>query len=245
MNSIILFLGGIFSGLYGSVVGSAGLINFPLLLLTGIPIHSVIATNRFGAIFLQLSSAARYNKAKKINPKISLLLGGIAAAGSLIGATIVVNIDEQYLKLAAALFMGTIFIILVLNKKIGLLEKKVNNNHWAIAFTYTFLLGIYGGFLGIGFGTLMTFTFILIGKDLLASVAMSRAAGLVMSIPAVLVFAYHDLINYQYAIALGSGMAIGAWIGAGMGIKKGNKFIKIALMVILLVTMSKLVIESK
>jgi uncharacterized membrane protein YfcA len=105
------------------------------------------------------------------------------------------------------------------------------------------LLGIYGGFLGVGFGTLITFVFVLIGLNFVKSAAVSRVVGLIMSAVATAVFAYHGAINYPYAIALGLGLAIGGWIGAGIGVRKGNDYIKVLFIIILLATIAKLIFD--
>lgn len=240
---IILFIGGILSGLYGSTVGSGGLVSFPLVLLTGLPIHSAIATNRFGATLLELASSARFHSAKKLNIKLGLLFGLAAAFGSFIGSNIVINFDEKYLNLITAILLSFVFLILFFRNKLGVEEKIVFHKHWIAAVVSTFLLGIYGGFFGVGFGTFITFIFILVGMNFVKSAAASRVVGLVMSLTATAVFAYHGTINYPYAIALGLGLAIGGWIGAGIGIKKGNGYIRILFIIILLVTIAKLIFE--
>jgi uncharacterized membrane protein YfcA len=227
MYTIILFAGGTLSGLYGSTVGSGGLVSFPLVLLTGLPIHSAIATNRFGATMLELASAARFHKEKQLNFKLGLLFGLAAALGSFIGSNIVFNIDEKYLNLIIAIVLISVFLVLIFKNKLGLQDKAISHKHWIAALFSSFLFGIYGGFFGVGFGTFITFVFILVGLNFVQSAAVSRVVGLVKTLTATAVLAYHGAINYPYAIALGLGLAIGGWIGAGIGIKKGNEYIRI------------------
>ncbi|MBI2634754.1 sulfite exporter TauE/SafE family protein [Candidatus Peregrinibacteria bacterium] len=243
MYLIILFIGGILAGLYGSTVGSGGLISFPLVLLTGLPIHTAIATNRFGAMLLELSSAARFHKEKELNIKLGLLFGLTAALGSFIGSNLVINFDEKYLNLITAILLVSIFFILVIRNKLGIREKKISHKHWLIAAISTFFLGIYGGFFGVGFGTLITFVFVLVGLNFVKSAAVSRVVGLIMSAVATAVFAFNGLINYPYALAIGLGLAIGGWIGAGIGVKKGNSYIRVLFIIILLATIVKLVFD--
>lgn len=243
MYIIILFVGGILSGLYGSTVGSGGLVSFPLVLLTGLPIHSAIATNRFGAAMLELVSASRFYKEKKLNFKLGLLFGLAPALGSVIGSNLVFDVDEKYLNLIIAIVLVSVFLILIFKNKLGIQEKAISRKHWVAALFGSFLLGIYGGFFGVGFGTFITFIFLLVGLNFVKSAAVSRVVGLVMSLTATAVFAYHGAINYPYAIALGLGLAIGGWIGAGIGVKKGNEYIRILFLVILLATIGKLIFE--
>lgn len=243
VHIIILFVGGILSGLFGSTVGSGGLVSFPLVLLTGLPIHAAIATNRFGASLLELASAARFYKEKKLNFKLGLLFGVIAAFGAFVGSNVVINFDEKYLSLITAILMGSVFFILIFKNKLGIEERIVSHKHWIAASISTLFLGVYGGFFGVGFGTLVTLVFILVGMNFVKSAAVSRVVGLIMSVIATAVFAYHGLIHYPYAISLGLGLAIGGWIGAGIGVKKGNEYIRILFIIILLATIVKLIFD--
>jgi len=244
MNSIfllMLFGGGFVGGLYASTVGSVSLISFPLVLLTGLPVHVAIATNRFASIMLELASAAKYYQEKKLNLKLGLRFGAIAAVGALIGSNVVVNVDEKYLNLATSLLLVLVFLFFVFRNNLGLEEKKWNPRHWLMPSVAIFLLGIYGGFFGAGFGTFISTILILLGFDFLKSAAMSRVVGLMMSVAATVVFAYNGLIHYPYAIVLGMGMAIGGWTGAGIGIEKGNRYIRSLFILVVLLTSAKLV----
>jgi len=239
----LLFFGGILSGLYGSSVGSSGLISFPLVLLTGLPIHTAIATNRFGSIFVELGSAARFHREKELDFKLGILFGIIAALGSFIGSNLAITFDEKYLNLVTAVLLLLAFVILVFKNNLGIAQREPSRKHWIISTILTFLLGIYGGFFGTGFGTLMTFVFVLVGFNFIKSAAVSRVVGLIMSIVATAVFAFHGLINYPYALALGFGLLIGGWVGVEIGIKKGNGYVRVLFIIILLATIAKLVFD--
>jgi uncharacterized membrane protein YfcA len=67
--------------------------------------------------------------------------------------------------------------------------------------------------------------------------------GFIVSGTATIVFAFNGLINYPYALALGLGSILGAWIRAGLGIKKGNNYIKILFLLIILITIAKLTFD--
>lgn len=236
----LLFFGGILAGLYGSSVGSGGLVTFPLLILAGLPTHIAIATNRFGATFLELSSVLRYHRAKKLNLKRGLWFGLMAAIGGIIGAHIVIQINEKILNLFIAIVFLAVFLFLFTQNKTGLRQRKTTTRHLVLASLFTFGLGIYGGFFGMGFGTLIMFPFIVLGFNFIKSAATGRFIGFTMSLVSASVFAYYGLINYSYGISLAAGCALGAWLGAGLAIKKGHRFIKPLLVLIILITIGKL-----
>jgi len=237
---IMLFAGGILEGLYASTVGCGSLVSLPLLLLTGLPIHAAIGTNRFSVIFLETSSSIKYQTKKKIVYKPALLLGAASAIGSWIGSSLVINVSTVHLNIATAVILAIVFIIITFKDKLGLKEKAIPKIHWMAVTAAAFLLGIYGGFFGAGFGTLITFIFLMAGYSFITSAANSRVVGLMMSVPATIVFTCSGLINYQYGLSLGIGTAIGGWIGAGIGIKKGNVYIKTLFIIVVLASIIKL-----
>lgn len=244
MPTFILFLAGVFAGLYGSTVGSGGLISLPVtLLVTGLPIHAAMATNRFAAIFLDLSSSVRFHINKQLNLKHGLVLGSIAAVGAVIGTKLLIQVDEKYLQLTVAILLTCVALFMFFQDKLGITEKPVQHKHWLAMGAACFALGIYGGFFGTGFGALMSLVFLLEGYTFLKSAALSRAIGTLVSLASTIVFAYQGLIDYSYAIVLSLGFAIGAWVGAGLGIRKGNKYIKALFMLIMVITVVKLVWE--
>ena len=235
-----VFVGGILAGLYGSSVGSGGLVSLPVLLLTGLPVHIAIATNRFGAVLLELSSAFRFYREKKLNLRLGILFGVLAAIGSFVGSNILLKIDESYLRIITAILLVAVFFILIFKQKLGIKEIKTFKNKWYVAGILTVVLGIYGGISGAGFGTFISFVFVITGSTFVQSAGISRVVGFIMSFVATIVFAFHGVINYPLAISLGIGYAIGGWIGAGISIKKGNNFIRVLFIVILVVSVFKL-----
>ncbi len=240
---LVLLIGGAVTGLYASTVGGGGLVTLPLLIFSGLPIHMAIGTNRFAIVLLELSSSLKFLKEKKLDLKLGVIMGLAAAGGAVIGSSIVLRIPENVLSLVVAILLLAVFVIVYNKDKLGITEKQVNKkNLWLMA-VFSFFLGIYGGFLGPGFGTFIMFLFLLGGLSFIKSAAVSRAVGVFMSVAAMIVFAYHGMINYTYAVSLGIGLALGGWIGAGFAVKKGDQYVKALFIVIIILTAVKLLLE--
>jgi len=238
--AIMLFAGGILEGLYASTVGCGSLVSIPLLLLTGMPIHTAIGTNRFSVIFLEAASAMKFQSKKKITWKYAVIIGLIASCGSVIGSSLVINIDEKHLNIATAIILAVVILLVIVKDKLGLKENPHPKINWTAVSAAVFLLGIYGGFLGAGFGTSITLVFVMMGFNFITGAANSRIVGLIMSVPATIIFAHNGMINYEYGLSLGLGTTIGGWIGAGIGIKKGNTFVKTLFIIVVLASIIKL-----
>ena len=63
---------------------------------------------------------------------------------------------------------------------------------------------------------------------------------ILLTIPAIIIFAWADNINWKYGIALAIGNAMGGWWSAKVAVRKGEKTIRIFLAVAMLVMAVKL-----
>ena len=90
------------------------------------------------------------------------------------------------------------------------------------------------GFFGGGFGSFIMFLLVILGFTFMRSAAIGRLVGFIMSLISTIVFALYGLIDYTFAISLGLGCAIGSWIGVSIAVKKGNKYIKLLFIIIIL-----------
>ena len=238
---IALFIGGIVGGLYASNVGGGALISFPqFLILVGLPTHVAIATQRFSAVILELTSAIRFHREKELNLKIGLALGIFAIIGSFIGTKINLAVNEKALNLAASVLFFIAFLIMFNKDRLKIKERIMSHKNFAMTALATFLLSIYGGFFGAGFGFFIIILLVISGFSFIKGAAIGRVIGFFMSLTSALVFAQSGVINFTYGLAVGVGFATGSWVCIGIAIKKGDNYIKSLLLIIMLLTLLKL-----
>ncbi|HEX8965153.1 MAG TPA: sulfite exporter TauE/SafE family protein, partial [Patescibacteria group bacterium] len=171
-------------------------------------------------------------------------LGIIAGLGSIIGVNLIIAINEKYLNIIVAILLVAIFLFIKNKNKLGIKEHTLTRKHYISLSLTTFILGIWGGFFGPGFGALSVILLVFFGFTFLESAAISRVIGVFMSGVAMIVFAQHGLINYLYGAILGAGFAIGSWIGIGIALKKGDTFVRGLLVIIIFITVLKLVLNA-
>ena len=239
----ILFFGGLAAGLYASSVGGGGLLTLPLLLWTGLPITLAFGTQRLAAVILELASAIKFYKEKKVNLKIALPFGIIAGLGSLIGVNIILSLNEKHLSLITAVVLVIIYFVVINQKRWAIKERVMTHKNYLLLAGSIFVLGIWGGFFGAGFGAFIMVPFLIFGYKFIESAAMGRVIGFIMSTFAMIVFAQKGLINYPYAIFLGTGFAIGSWIGINIALKKGEEYIRGLLALVIIITAIKLILD--
>lgn len=237
---LVLFIGGIVGGLYASSVGGGALLSFPLLILAGLPTHSAIATQRFAAVILELASAAKFYKEKQLDLKLGLILGLFAAIGSYIGAQINLVVSEETLNLMVSFLFVAAFLIIFNKDKLKIKERKLTHKNFVILALSTFLLAIYGGFFGAGFGFFIIILLVVSGFSFIKGAAVGRVVGFFMSLSSAIVFAHNGIINFSYGLSIGAGFAIGSWVGVGIAVKRGDNYVRSLLVVIMILTLLKL-----
>ncbi len=238
---LILLCGGFIAGFYGGSVGGGGLVSFPALLLTGMPVHLAIATNRFAALFGELTGAVQFYRHGKLDLRFALLIGGIEAIGAVIGAQLVSVVSHDLLTIIVAVFLVCIAILLLLRPSLGAHDGTVNGRRRNSLLLLSFPLGIYGGFFGTGYGTILMLLLAWGGLSLTQGAAIARFVGFLVSVAGSVSFLLLGFIRFPEGIALGAGYALGAWIGVRFGLRRGHGYIRVLLLLIALATAAKLV----
>ena len=229
MIAIILFMGGLFSGIINTILGGGSLISVPLLITSGLPAHLAIGTNRFAMVFNTGVGAIDYHRKVKYKIKLALFLALFASIGSYSGANIVLQIDEKILKYIIGILMLIMGAIIVYKKKLGLEERKIDltKRKYILSAIVSFLLGIYGGFFGAGISTMFTFVFVsFFGKSFIKSAGIARFIVSTLSIIAVLIFLINMKIDFFFGIILAISFIAGAKIGVKLALKAGNVWIR-------------------
>ena len=250
MTELIIFFGGLIAALYGSTAGGGGLVSFPLLLLVGFPTSVAIATNRFAAVILETVSALRFYREGELsaeNLRLGLSLGIAAAVGAALGSYVVISLNDSLLNIivGTTLFCVTAYLLLKKTKPESKSDRTdlTNKNLYFIHISAT-VLGIYGGILGAGMGTLMTAVLVGTGLRYVQSSAICRCAGVIWSGSASIVFAFSSKIDWYSAVILSLGFSLGAWIGAGIGARKGEGYVRLLLISVILASILKLMIDA-
>ena len=241
-EALILGGAGLVGGFVGSQVGGGSLITLPALLFIGLPPVLAIGTNVISGWLINIVAVFEYWKTANIKIRHIIPISAWAFGGSLVGASLVLNIEKELLaRIVAILFIGIIILVFVeprekKDKKIRLTIAKRT-----IAGGIAFVLGIYGGFFGASVTTLFVFLFTYImGRSLIHAVADAVTVAAVLHIGAFIVFAQNGNINYVLAIPLAIGAVIGSYIGARTALTFGSKWLRWLLVGVVVILVAKL-----
>jgi uncharacterized protein len=226
---LIIFLVGLLSAIFGTLVGGSSLIVSPLLILLGLPPHAAIGTDRIGVSAIGLAGLYQFHKKGMMRYGIAFILGIPCLLGSFIGANLAFQVSPAVMKKTIAVMTLALLAILVAKTDRGI-EKSARPLTTRVVVTGSLLslvVGIYGGFYGAGAATFLSYILILVfGQTFLESAASLKIASILMTVTAAITFAAHGAVHYPLAGSLFLGSFIGSTVGAYYSDRIGNIWIK-------------------
>lgn len=244
LNDIFILLIGFIGAFVGSLSGGAGLIVVPVLLFLGVPPHVSLGSFNFGDLGFKVGNIIKFFQHKNLGVKWKdvLVLTIIAVPATILGATIVVSTDPEIL----SKFVGVVLLILLplifVNKNLGIEENRARGARLVWSHIAFFITRVWMGFFSPGSGLIETYVKIKgYGFTILQGKAVSRIPHILAGIGGIIVFALSDFIDYRLAVILFIGMLFGGYVGTHYAIKKGDKWIKPILGIVVIITAIKMI----
>lgn len=187
-------------------------------------------------------SPATDKKEKYRQFNLSVKLSLLTLPGAVLGALIAVKIgDELFQKILGVIMIG-ITITIFLPQSRNNISLDDESKKLSLLTVISFLLiGFYGGFIQVGIGFLLMAVLQRAMKFSLILVNMHKVfIVLMLTIPALIIFIINGNVNWFWGISLALGNALGGWWAAKISIKKGDRFIKLILVIAVLIMATKL-----
>jgi len=237
----LLFL----AGFVDSIAGGGGLISLPAYLIAGLGAHSAVATNKLSSTIGTSIATARYIKEGYVKWKIAVICAAAAMAGSSIGSSINLLIDDSVLKTVMLFLLPvTAFVVFRTKGFESEAQKETDAKTYLIASVIALVIGAYDGFYGPGTGT-----FLLLCLTLLAGLGLKDANGItkIINLSSNVAAAVIFLINGKTIIVLGliAGIfnALGNYFGSKLFVKDGARIVKPIMLSVLAVFFIKVLFE--
>jgi uncharacterized membrane protein YfcA len=238
----LIVLAGAFAGFINTLAGSGSLITLPLLIALGLPANIANGTNRIGILFQNAVGVGSFKQQKVLDFKGSIHLVIPSVIGSILGALIAVDLNEEVMEKTIGVLLLIMFFIILWKPSKWLREHQVQSGlpYWLRALVF-FLIGVYGGFIQAGVGFFLLAGLVLgAGYNLVKANAVKVFINLVFTVFALAVFIMNDQVNYTYGFILAVGNMTGAFLGARVAVKWGAKFVRYLLLVTIIVASAKL-----
>jgi uncharacterized membrane protein YfcA len=233
---IVLIIIGLFAGTLNTIAGGGSLITLPFLIFLGLPSTIANGTNRIAILFQTATAVSGFKSKGIMTFPFSLYIGTSALLGSIIGAQIAIDIKGETFNKILSLVMVVVVLLIVFKKKAHSIEdlaERTSGKPLWISVIIFFFIGIYGGFINAGIGFIMLLVLPIVNKlSLVKSNATKVTVAFIYTSVAVLIFILNDKINWKYGLILAVGNSLGAWIASRYSVKKGDSFIKTALLII-------------
>lgn len=237
LKYLLLFVSGIFAGAINMMAAGGSFLTVPILIFLGLPPTVANGTNRLGVFLQNIWGIHKFRKHGVFPLKFSMLVSIPAVIGSILGAYLATIISDDSFKDYFAYFMIAVTLMTVFYQpkpSESMTETETfYKKPWLIP--VFFIIGIYGGFIQAGVGFLILTGAVAAGFDMINSNGIKVIVVMIFTIFAIPVFILNGKIDISAGLVLGVGNIIGAHIGATIAVKKGNKFLKyfVTLMVII------------
>jgi uncharacterized protein len=270
MEWIILVVIGLIASSLGSLIGlGGGIIIVPSLLYLStlsafghITPQVAVGTSLFTMIFTGLSSTLAYMKHKTVDYKSGLIFLIGSGPGSILGAWVTEGLHMKTFNIFFGLFIIFISIILLLKDKLkpipyrkdrGILRTFTDNAGKTFEYGYNpivgvliaFIVGFLSGVFGVGGGSLMVPTMILV---FFFPPHVATATSMFMILPTSLLSSITHItlgnVDWLYALALIPGAWIGAKVGVFLNTKLKSKTIVLILRTILVIVGIRLIYQG-
>jgi uncharacterized membrane protein YfcA len=240
-SSILLFVIGSAAGFLNVLAGGGSSLTLPALIFLGLDASIANGTNRVAILIQNLSAVHSFKKENYFESKLSLKLALLTLPGAIIGAVAAVKISDQTFETILGIVMiGVTISLLIPMPKQNNLNAKAKV-HTIPIYLSMLLIGFYGAFIQVGVGFLLMAALHYLMKLDLVRVNMHKVfIVLIFTIPALILFILTDNINWTMAVTLSLGNAFGAWWSVKISVRKGERFIKMILIVAVLIMALKL-----
>jgi len=244
LSYALFFVAAFLGGFIDAIAGGGGLITLPAIMAMGVPPHLALGTNKLQGVFGSFTATLNFTKKGLIDYKECFVGIVFTFIGAAIGATLILFLNANFLKIIIPFLLIAIFIYTLFMPKIGESDRAAKMNERLFYIIFGLILGFYDGFFGPGAGSFWMFAMVaLIGLNLKKAVAHTKALNFTSNIVALGVFIAGGQILWLVGFFMAVGQILGAYFGSNLVIKKEVKFIRTMFLIVVAATICKLLFD--
>ena len=239
---VLLCIAAFLAGFVDAIVGGGGLIQTPvaMILLPNLAVASVIGSLKIPSFSGTLLAARQYLKKVEMNWKLLFIMAVVAFSAAFLGSNLLTKVHNDFMKPLLLVVLTLIAIYTFIKKDFGAHQAKEHSPRTQIflALIISLVIGFYDGFIGPGTGSFFVLAFVtVLGFDFLHASANAKMVNLATNFGSICLFILKGKIIWAIAIPMAICNAIGGFIGAKLAIKKGNGFIRIFFLIVVIGTL--------
>ena len=160
LSYTVFFVAAFLGGFIDAIAGGGGLITLPAIMAMGVPPHLALGTNKLQGVFGSFTATLNFTKKGLINYKECFIGIVFTFIGALIGATLILFLNANFLKIIIPFLLIAIFIYTLFMPKIGENDRAAKMNERLFYVIFGLILGFYDGFFGPGAGSFWMFAMV-------------------------------------------------------------------------------------
>ena len=236
---------GVAAGFMNTLGGGGSLLTLPMLIFLGSPAAVANGTNRIALLIQNIVAVSNFKRKGFFYPKLSLYLGIPAILGSIIGARFAITIPEELFEKILAIVMIVVLLLILIRPEKKFLKKLEGENlsttRLIVSMLVFFGVGIYGGFIQAGVGFIVIVALSLItGMSLVKINSLKVFIILIYTCSSLIIFFINGKVDLVLGLILAIGNAIGAYLGSNFAVSKGDKWIRVFIVIAILSMSAKL-----
>lgn len=236
-----------FSGIIDAVCGGGGLLTLPMFMAVGFPAHFVTGTNQCAIFCGSATSLARFAKNAHIHWPTALLTVPFAVIGAALGSRLNLMLPEQWLELVMTLLVPVVAVVLLIKRSFGAenhVETLSRFRRVLSALGIGLVVGAYQGFYGAGSGTFFLLGFaILMQLDLTTASGNTKVVAFCSVATSAVTYALSGAVYWPAVIAATVFNVAGSYVGAGLAMHRGARFIRPMFFLVLALLFVRLVLS--
>jgi uncharacterized membrane protein YfcA len=239
---ILLCIAAFLAGFVDAIVGGGGLIQTPvaMILLPNLAVATIIGSLKIPAFSGTSFAAYQYLKKVRMNWKLLFVMAIVAFAAAFLGSNLLTKVSNEFMKPLLLVVLSLIAVYTFIKKDFGSHQVKQHStkNQFFLVVLISIIIGFYDGFIGPGTGSFFVLAFVsVLGFDFLHASANAKMVNLATNFGSICLFVLKGKIIWAIALPMAVCNAIGGWTGAKLAIKKGNGFIRIFFLIVVIGTL--------
>ncbi len=231
---LLILLAGTAGGFLNTLAGGGSIITLPLLIFLGLPAPVANGTNRIALMWQNMVAISNFRHKGFFPWKLGLIWGIPALFGAIAGSHLAISIPEETFNRILAIVMFLVLGLIIWKPKTSphLAAEKIASNNKLLGIIIFFFVGAYGGFIqiGVGFFIIAILAF-LTGSSLVQINSLKVIIIAIYMLSSLLVFIINGQVDWVLGLTLAVGNGLGAWLGSQIAIKRGDRWIKVVLVI--------------
>ena len=245
LHLILLCGAALIAGMVDAIAGGGGLISLPALLAAGLPPHVALGTNKGQSVFGSFAALVRFSRAGLVDGRLARVTFPFVLGGAFGGAALVLLVRPEVLKPLVLVLLIAVAVFLAFRKSPPRPGDKPAPGPparaRAIGALIALVIGTYDGFFGPGTGTFLIVAFSsLLGHGLARASADAKVVNFASNLASVALFAFKGVVLWKVALPMAGAQFTGAYLGAHLAVKGGDKLVRKVVLGVVLALVLKL-----